>query len=301
MPVATTSSRKARLRRKNSSDIEEDEHTQAIQDDVDNSDGERPRRALKVEKKQNKANGKKRAVAESFELEQDDEASDDERIDVENLTNQPLRKADERWLHGLSSDWLAMEGMIRTNWSGIGDVATAMADAVEGGQGEEVSAVGFSDVSLVFYYRQGLEELDGIMKDLIDSGAEMKVHAVALTEIHQLLIRGEEIVSNPLAVKTTVIYWFVRLMSARDIFLELLRKSVIMLQRRRVKNTRRTRNISNSKPIYMLDLCYLQVDLGLTVTRKCYIRIPPCLPSLILSPEVPHYANFSSYSHFTIF
>lgn len=143
MPVATTSRRKTRLRRQNSSDIEEDRPTQTIQDDVDNSDGERSRHALKVGKKQAKANGKRRAIAEDDtndpELGHDDEASDDERIDVDNLTNQPLRKADERWLHGLSEDWLSMEGMIRRNWTGIGDVATAMADAIEDGQGEEVS------------------------------------------------------------------------------------------------------------------------------------------------------------------
>ncbi|KAK2465226.1 hypothetical protein APHAL10511_002580 [Amanita phalloides] len=142
---------------------------------------------VKKEKGKGKAAKKRNRVEEDQSDGQDDhedsgQESDDEnaRMEVTNFKDQPLGRAEAQKLRGLASDWRDIDKKIQQSWVGVRQVAVAMAGAVEDEEGE-----------------QSLEELDAIMRELIDVSAEMNTHEQALDEIYQLIGRGEQI-SNTL-------------------------------------------------------------------------------------------------------
>jgi len=182
MPVATFSRRKSTARRQASSDIEEDRPTQqraGEQVDDEDSEDEKPRvhrrpNGVKKEKKGNSLRQVEKTREDGDEHSNGED--DDDRIDVENFQNHPLRRDDLQKLQGLSKDWQQMEESVRKNWGIIGDVATAIAEAAEGDDVEN-----------------GLAEADDIMKNLIDVGVEMQAHGSSINEIYQKVGQGENI------------------------------------------------------------------------------------------------------------
>ncbi|KAG6917463.1 hypothetical protein DXG01_002440 [Tephrocybe rancida] len=174
MPTAT-STRKRTHRRQASSDIEEDGPSQSRNDEqveVDEDDSRTRRRANGVK------NEKKSVVAAKQELTRDDDDDeedddDDDRIDVDNFSDQPLGKNDVNKLLGYSRDWAGFADQVRPNWNVVGDVAVVLADSEGGG------------------IEKGLAELDRLMKDLIDIGAEMQAHEKVLDILAQKIAQGE--------------------------------------------------------------------------------------------------------------
>ncbi|KAF9468565.1 hypothetical protein BDZ94DRAFT_1208718 [Collybia nuda] len=181
MPTAISSRRKHSSRRRNSSDIEEDRPSQPRNEEVDEQDGsdDQPRRRTNGVRKEKRPQqgGQARRKLEDYDGEMDkDEKDDDDKIDITNFQDQPIAKVDMKKLLGLAQDWNQMEKLVRQNWKIIGDAATSMAEAVEGDDGEEA-----------------LEELDVVMKDLLDVSAQMKAHEQALDDIYQQVAQGVEI------------------------------------------------------------------------------------------------------------
>ncbi|KAJ6584851.1 hypothetical protein B0H19DRAFT_1015595 [Mycena capillaripes] len=162
MPVAT--SRRRKPARQVSSDIEEDQATQAgrARDDVDDDEDDAPPRQVKKEK------------AADPEGDGDDEDEDD-RIDIEYFADQPLTKADGTKINGLVKDWLSVEEVMHQPSPIISGVAAAMAEVA----GEDA--------------QEGLAELDRVMKGLLDVQALMTGHSKVLSDIIQSVARGDEI------------------------------------------------------------------------------------------------------------
>ncbi|KAF8631792.1 hypothetical protein AX17_005007 [Amanita inopinata Kibby_2008] len=179
MPAASSSRKRLTRRQRVASDIEEDESTQnkpEVKEDV----GGKSRRV----KKEKGAVGKRKRVEEEHsdgqhdeeQVEGDDGDENDARIDITNLSDQPLGRAELQKLKGLASDWQVMDKSIQQSWARVREVAVAMAEAAEGPEGE-----------------QSLEELDQLMRGLIDVSAEMNAHERTLDEIYQQVARGEQI------------------------------------------------------------------------------------------------------------
>ncbi|KAG5650963.1 hypothetical protein H0H81_010401 [Sphagnurus paluster] len=177
MSVATSSRRKA-SKRQASSDIEDERPSQSRADEQVEDDEDEPqarRRATNGVKKEKKLDiSRKQNTREVGE--DDDDEDDDGRIDVENFHDQPLSRADAAKLQGLGRDWNNIAKHVRPNWRVVGDVAVALAEV---GEGEDVV--------------NGLVELDDIMKNLIDIGAEMDSHEKVLDEIAQKILQGQEV------------------------------------------------------------------------------------------------------------
>ncbi|KAJ7043978.1 hypothetical protein C8F04DRAFT_1027764 [Mycena alexandri] len=175
MPVAT--SRRRKSARQASSDIEEDQATQAapVRDDVDEGEDDALQRTrVKKEKVAvKKEKGKAKATASKEEPEEDDD--DDDRIDVQNFADQPLTKADCAKINGLATDWLNVEEVMHQHSPFITNAATSMAEVA----GEEA--------------QEGVAELDRVMKDLLDIQALMKGHSKVLSDIIQNVATGEDI------------------------------------------------------------------------------------------------------------
>lgn len=196
MPVAT-SRRKKPARRQASSDIE-DEATQgrAARDEVDEDEDEddAPSRVKKekapVKKEKGAAKGKSARAPEEVEDDDDDE---DDRIDIDNFADQPLTKADTTKINGLMADWKAVEGAMHQNAAIISHVAVSMAEVSNGEEGQEVCVYFYFSVTACRQvYLQSLEELDRVMKGLIDVRAVMLGHSEVLNEILQAVARGDE-------------------------------------------------------------------------------------------------------------
>ena len=203
MPVASKS-RKRRFRRAPSSDnIEEEEDpSQRHADDVDNGgDSEedvqpvRKTVTVKKEKKPKITRDDTRASAAGPSNARDDD-DDDDRIDIENFRDQPLDRKEGAKLHGIAQDWEMIRKQIhQSSFRLVKDVALSLADVMEVGQAEEVGTVisPFSSLtrSLV---SQSLDEVDAIMKRLLDIDQEMRAHETTLSNFHQALVRGEVVV-----------------------------------------------------------------------------------------------------------
>ncbi|KAJ6512173.1 hypothetical protein C8R47DRAFT_1034185 [Mycena vitilis] len=174
MPVAT--SRRRKTARQASSDIEEDQATQAprARDDVDDDEDDAPPRNVKKEKAGvKKEKGKARATQQGPG--EEDGEDEDDRIDIENFADQPLTKADCGKLNGLVKDWENVEAVMHQPSSVIAGVGAAMAEVA----GEEA--------------KEGLEELDRVMKGLLDVQSLMTGHSKVLSDIIQSVARGDDI------------------------------------------------------------------------------------------------------------
>ncbi|RXW24452.1 hypothetical protein EST38_g1451 [Candolleomyces aberdarensis] len=177
MPAASSSRRKAR--RQNSEDIEMDGSTQDQVDDVE-SDEDAPRQSGRRSGKQAVKPSKKKPQVQESEGEgaaDEDQESDDERIDVSNFTDQPITKANAQFIHGMASDWINCDKVIRQNWNLMNDIGIALADAAEGDDSEP----------------EEIAELDQIVREAIDISAKFQNHSKVLDDIYQKVSRGEEI------------------------------------------------------------------------------------------------------------
>lgn len=150
MPAARKSRR--RIRRAPSSDNieEEDDPSQRHADDVDNDEDSeedvqpvRKKVTVKKEKKP-KINGGDvdPPVAGPSNAHDRNDGDDDDRIDIENFRDQPLDKKEGAKLHGIAQDWEMIRKQIhQSSFRLVKDVAISLADVMEVGKAEEVSAV----------------------------------------------------------------------------------------------------------------------------------------------------------------
>jgi hypothetical protein len=130
-----------RIRRHVASDIEEDEVLQDVtaEDQEDEEVEVKPQTVKKGKGKgKEKASEKRTRVEEDQSDGQDEEEeteaeSDDDaaRVDVTNFKDQPLSKAEAHKLYGLSTDWKEMDKRIQKSWSGVRQVAVALAGTAE--------------------------------------------------------------------------------------------------------------------------------------------------------------------------
>ncbi|KAF9220964.1 hypothetical protein BS17DRAFT_786274 [Gyrodon lividus] len=179
MPVASSSHQRRRRRAPSSDHIEEDDPTQRNGDDVDDSQGneeqQQPvRKTVKKEKKLKSArNNTEIPQGGSSNVDGDE----DDRIDIQNFHDQPLDKKDGPKLHGIAQDWEMIRKQIhQSSFTLVKDVAISLADVMEVGQAEEA-----------------LDEVDSIMKELLDIDQEMLSHEQTLNTLHQTLMRGERV------------------------------------------------------------------------------------------------------------
>ncbi|KAJ6619482.1 hypothetical protein B0H10DRAFT_2025844 [Mycena sp. CBHHK59/15] len=179
MPVATSRRRKT-TRRQASSDIEDDGPSQAhARDDVDEGEEDAQPRRVKKEKTTVKREKGKSSRAPQEPEDEDDDEDDDGRIDIENFADQPLTKADCTKINNFAIDWKNIEESMHQNSPIITHVAVSMAEV---GTGEEA--------------QEGLEQLDRIMKGLLDAQAVMTGHSNVLNDILQSVARGQESITD---------------------------------------------------------------------------------------------------------
>ncbi|KIJ64447.1 hypothetical protein HYDPIDRAFT_28392 [Hydnomerulius pinastri MD-312] len=178
MPAASSSRRRGR-REPSSDHIEEDDPSQRNGDDVDDGEGseeqQSTRRTVKREKKSK--NGRTNGEVPQGGLADIQEDEDDDRIDVENFHDQPLDKKEGAKLHGIAQDWEMIRKQIhQSSFDLVKDVAISLADVMEVGQAGEA-----------------MDEVDAIMKELLDIDQEMLSHEQTLNGIHNKLVRGEQV------------------------------------------------------------------------------------------------------------
>ncbi|KAK7048279.1 hypothetical protein R3P38DRAFT_2868407 [Favolaschia claudopus] len=178
MPVAT-SSRRRKATHQVSSDIEEDQPTQARapRDEVDDDEDEAPRPFKKEKGKSavKKEKGKAPVRKEPKVEDEDDEDDEDDRIDIDNFADQPITKDDAPRINGFASDWKIIEKAMRQPSAVISAVATSMAE-VASEEGPE-----------------GLAELDRVIRNLLDMQAVMTGHSKVLSDMIQSVAQGEQI------------------------------------------------------------------------------------------------------------
>lgn len=136
-----------RIRRHVASDIEEDDVMEdgTAEEQEDEEVEVKPNTAKKQKGKgKEKASEKRTRVEEDQSDAQDEEEeteaeSDDNaaRVDVTNFKDQPLTGAETGKLHGLSTDWKELDKKIQQSWSGVRQVAVALAGTAED-EGEKV-------------------------------------------------------------------------------------------------------------------------------------------------------------------
>ncbi|KAG8214475.1 hypothetical protein J3R82DRAFT_9528 [Butyriboletus roseoflavus] len=189
MPVASKSRhRLRRARRAPSSDhIEEEDdpsqrHADAVDNDEDSDDVQPARKTATIKKEKkpkiNRADTPPVAGPSNANNNDDD---DDDRIDIQNFHDQPLDRKEGAKLHGIAQDWEMIRKQIhQSSFRLVKDVAISLAEVMEVGEAGEA-----------------LDEVDAIMKKLLDIDQEMRSHEGTLNNLHQALMRGE-VVENVL-------------------------------------------------------------------------------------------------------
>ncbi|CAK5284240.1 unnamed protein product [Mycena citricolor] len=171
MPVAT--SRRKRSAQQPSSDIEEDQATQARPaDDVDDEDAPRPN---KRERQSKRAKGKSAARPLEAMDEEGEEEDEDDRIDINHFEEQPISRADGHKISGLASDWLQLEKVMTQPSNLMNSAAEALAD-ITGGDAEAK-----------------LEQLDQVLRESLDIQALMRGNSEILKGIMYEIDQGVEI------------------------------------------------------------------------------------------------------------
>ncbi|KAH0831931.1 zinc-finger of the MIZ type in Nse subunit-domain-containing protein [Lanmaoa asiatica] len=194
MPAASKS-RHRRARRAPSSDNieEEDDPSQRHADDVDNDEDSeedvqpaRKTATVKKEKKPKIDHGDAGAPVAGPSNANYNVDEGDDRIDIQNFHDQPLDRKEGAKLHGIAQDWEMIRKQIhQSSFRLVKDVAISLADLMEPGGAEEA-----------------LDEVDAIMKKLLDIDQEMRSHEETLNNLHQALMRGE-VVENVLETYET--------------------------------------------------------------------------------------------------
>ncbi|KAI0372159.1 hypothetical protein BV20DRAFT_991662 [Pilatotrama ljubarskyi] len=141
---------------------------------MDDEQEQQPRRSKKGVKKEKK--GKKRAQQKDSDGE-DIVEEEEEDIPIPDLGDHPLDKDQAPKLHGLATDW----GLMRTKvhlqgYRFIREVAASIAEFTEGEKGEKA-----------------LNQVDTLMRDLLDTEHELVTHEAVLEGLHQKLARNEKI------------------------------------------------------------------------------------------------------------
>ncbi|PFH53946.1 hypothetical protein AMATHDRAFT_72968 [Amanita thiersii Skay4041] len=182
MPVASTSRKKLTRRRAASSEIEEDNAANEDDNNEMRAKGETVKKGKHARKEKQReedhSDGQDNAETGVYDINEGDggDDGDENHIDVENFTDQPLTRAELQKLNGLVLDWQMVNKKMQQSWSGVRSAAVAIASAGEDGEGEET-----------------LEEIDLLMRELIDISVEMAVHEKALHDIYQGVARGDSI------------------------------------------------------------------------------------------------------------
>ncbi|KAH9936319.1 uncharacterized protein B0H18DRAFT_973327 [Fomitopsis serialis] len=174
MPVAGPSRRR---RRDPSSDgIEEAAPTQRTDDVVNDDEEAPPRRGMKAVKAEKQKAKEKQKAAQQEAAGDGDE--DDADVDpLANFGDQPLDKAQAQKIHGYSQDWDMIRKTRHVQFYGlVKDVATTFAEFAEGDKGEKM-----------------MTQMDKLMRELMDTDAELVYHNKVLHDLHQQVVRGEEI------------------------------------------------------------------------------------------------------------
>jgi hypothetical protein len=187
--------------------IEEDDNATQNQDvdavDADEDEDEQPRPPRRTLSRTTREQSFRGAPRDSPVPERDepDDAQDTAAIfDEDAFGNKPLNRQDGQRLHGMASDW----NMIRTNlkesaFTLLTEVSTAVAEYADEDTAEKVVLFGFvlcagSNLTRI----QELDRLDGFMRELVDIDTEIRSHEQTLKDLHQQVVAGEEIVSDPL-------------------------------------------------------------------------------------------------------
>ncbi|KAI0761939.1 hypothetical protein BD413DRAFT_720575 [Trametes elegans] len=173
MPVASSSRLSKGRRRAPSSDIEDDGPSQAPQpqDDVEMDDEpEQPRKAKKSVKKE-----KKRKQQDDSDAEVPEEVEED--IAMPELKDHPLDKNQAAKLRGMSTDWAVVRDRVhKPGYTFVQEVAASLAEFMEGEKAEKA-----------------MTQIDGLMRELLDTEFELTAHETVLDELYQKLARNENI------------------------------------------------------------------------------------------------------------
>lgn len=198
MPAASSSRRKPSRRQPSSDGIEEDQSTQYRRDADDVDEEEEPSRSAKVKKeKQSKA---KRSEVQRAPRDADDEEDEeeDDRIDVENFQDQPLSKDDAAKIHGMIKDWEMIRKQSQDSARNLMvNIGVSMADLMEGDEAKQVSRMHCHAVATqTNALSKALDELDGVMKNILDIEEEMVLNEGTIDSLYQQLNKGLAIVSR---------------------------------------------------------------------------------------------------------
>lgn len=186
---------------------EEDDPSQRHADDVDNNEDSeedvqpvRKKVAVKKERKPKIKRGDTEApvAGPSNANNNDEDDEDDDRIDIQNFHDQPLDKKEGAKLHGIAQDWEMIRKQIHQgSFRLVKDVAISLADVMEVGEAGEVGTViSRCFVANEYSISKALDEVDAIMKKLLDIDQEMRSHEDTLNNLHQALMRGEVVVRH---------------------------------------------------------------------------------------------------------
>ncbi|TDL23191.1 hypothetical protein BD410DRAFT_858350 [Rickenella mellea] len=164
-------------------DVDEEEDLDAMEEDA-------PRRSSKKVTAKGKIAKSTRRKRESSR--RDDADSDNEDgvsqevvsvsapIDIENFENQPLLKTDLARIGGMSNDWDNVIGKMKeTVFPIMNDVSAGVAEASLGSDGEPAL--------------KELAKLDIVMRELLDTRAELNAHKDALDAIQHAVAVGDNI------------------------------------------------------------------------------------------------------------
>ncbi|PCH40098.1 hypothetical protein WOLCODRAFT_98254, partial [Wolfiporia cocos MD-104 SS10] len=175
MPTASSSRRTlSRQRAEPSFDsIEVDEPTQHNVEDVEEDEDEEPRPRRPIVKKAKKKE-KMRQTAQERNVDEDVQEDDDP---LENFGDQPLDRGQAQKLAGMASDWQTIKRKNLTPYyTVIRDVSTAFAEFADEEQSTEF-----------------LEEMETLVRQLLDTETELQAHEQTLIEINQKIARNEAI------------------------------------------------------------------------------------------------------------
>lgn len=118
----------------------------------------------------------------------DDSEDEEAPIDVDNLADAPITMDKAVTLKGYHTDWTRIQERIMQSAKTIIEVGEATADAAEGDEKDK-----------------GINDLDKVMKELIDVAADMNAHEQTLLLLHEELKEGQEIASIRDRYKASVV------------------------------------------------------------------------------------------------
>lgn len=206
-------SRVSRRREPSEDAIEDEGPSQAanlddMQDiaEFDDEEHVKPSRATKSSKgaKKEKKPGKARGG---------DASADNMEIDtqlLQDLGDQPIDRTQAAKVSGMSEDWARMRSTIHSNsYTLIRDVAATVAEFTDEDQGSNVSTAVLCPVAVVYAaIYQYLAHLESTVRSLVDTENELRAHEQALNELHQKIVRGEQLASysNPQPIAVSFIH-----------------------------------------------------------------------------------------------